>query len=81
MYSFDNGCVYQVVVGFVSFSYPLAVSYLAFEPFSACEASLVPYPVCWLAVEDYWTELYLSVWLVAGTKHGLFSVSFLYLMV
>lgn len=47
-YSFYNLCVYQIAVCLAPFHYPIAVSDLALEPFSACEASVFFNPSCWL---------------------------------
>jgi len=46
LYSFNNLYVYQIAVCLASFHNPFAVSDLALDPFSACEASVFLDPCC-----------------------------------
>lgn len=54
------------MVWFAVYFCPFAVSYLALEPFFACEAFVLFYSVVWLGVEDYWASVDSSAWLKAG---------------
>jgi hypothetical protein len=63
--AFCDVCEYFVVVWFAVYFCPFTVSYLALEPFFACEASVLFYPVVWLGIEDYWAGIDSSAWLKA----------------
>jgi hypothetical protein len=66
-YPFDNISVYQISACLATLFNPLAVSDLALEPFSTCEASVFLDPSRWLWTQDYWAEIDSSPWL--RTEH------------
>ena len=69
LYLLNHICVYKVVISSTSISHPFAVSYLAFTPLPACEASVATYPINRLGIKCYWAKICPFTWL--RTNHRL----------